>query len=91
MRPTPPPARFPERGGEPVGGIQKVDAKRNAQVRIEVTSDVDEQVHLHGYDIEERIPAGGRARLAFKAGIAGRFEIELHESGRQIGELTVNP
>ena len=79
------------RGGEPVGGVQKVEVSKGDSAEIDVTSDVDEQVHMHGYDIEESIPAGGRAKLRFKADIPGRFEIELHESGRQIGELTVNP
>ena len=56
-----------------------------------MTSDIAEEVHVHGYDREAAIPAGGRAKLRFPATIDGRFEIELHGSGQQIAELTVNP
>lgn len=79
------------KGGAPVGEVSSVEAKKGDTVRIDVTSNVDEKVHVHGYDIEKAVAAGRRARLRFPATIDGRFEIEFHESGEKIGELTVNP
>ena len=77
--------------GAPLAGVRKVEVDKGDTVRIDVTSDVAEEVHVHGYDREVAIPAGGRAKVRFPASIDGRFEIELHGSGAQIGELTVNP
>lgn len=79
------------KAGAPVGEPASVDVEKGDTVRIDVTSDVDEEVHVHGYDISKAVAAGRRARLRFPATIDGRFEIEFHESGEKIGELTVNP
>ena len=56
-----------------------------------ITSDAADEIHVHGYDIYEDVPAGGRARVRFKADAAGIFEIEMHGSGQQIASLRVNP
>ncbi len=77
--------------GAPLGGPAEVKVKKGETVRIDVTSNVDDEVHVHGYDIEATAAAGRRARLRFPATIEGRFEIEFHGSGETIGELTVNP
>ena len=37
------------------------------------------------------VAPGAPARIAFRATIPGRFEIELEDRGVQIAELTVNP
>ena len=37
------------------------------------------------------MPAGETVTESFKASITGIFEIELHGSGEQIGELRVDP
>lgn len=79
------------RDGEPVGGIAELEYDAGEQVRFRVSSDKADEVHVHGYDIEEEIPAGGTATLSFEADIEGIFEVELHESEKQIAELRVNP
>ena len=56
-----------------------------------VTSDVADEVHLHGYDISRDVAAGGTARIAFRATIPGRFEVELEDRGVQIADMTVEP
>jgi hypothetical protein len=77
--------------GEPVGGVQELEYSAGEEVRFTVRSDVADEVHVHGYDVEKEIPAGGSAALSFPADIEGIFEVELHESDRQIAELRVNP
>lgn len=79
------------RNGEPVGGVAELEYDAGEQVRFRVQSDAADEVHVHGYDIEEEIPAGGSATLSFPADIEGIFEVELHESETQIAELRVNP
>jgi sugar (pentulose or hexulose) kinase len=79
------------RNGEPVGGIQELEYNAGDEVRFRVSSNQADEVHIHGYDIEEEIPAGGSATLSFPADIEGIFEVELHGSETQIAELRVNP
>ena len=79
------------REGDPVGGAETIDVDVGDRARFRIRSDVAEEVHVHGYDVTEAIPAGGVATVSFGADIEGIFEIELHGSGAQIAELRVNP
>ena len=79
------------RDGEPVGGIVEFEYDAGEQVRFRVSSDEADEVHVHGYEVEEEIPAGSTVTLSFPADIEGIFEVELHGSEKQIAELRVNP
>lgn len=79
------------RNGEPVGGIAELEYDAGEQVRFRVSSNQADEVHVHGYDVEEEVPAGGTATLFFPADIEGIFEVEMHGSEKQIAELRVNP
>jgi hypothetical protein len=78
-------------GGVPKGGIVRESVEKGDTVVLVVTSDVADEVHLHGYDLSRDVAAGGTARIRFKANIPGRFEVELEERRVPIAELTVNP
>jgi len=79
------------RNGEPVGGIQELEYNAGEEIRFEVSSDVAEEVHVHGYDLMQDVPAGGTVSFDFPAEIEGIFEVELEGAGEQIAELRVNP
>ncbi len=92
-KPTPPartviPIRI--EGARPVGGIVRAKVKQGQTVTLQVTSDTEDEVHLHGYDLHTDVK-NGRATLTFKARIAGRFEAELEQHGVQILDLEVTP
>ena len=96
--PTPAPPRIVFRNGAPVGGAQEIEAAEGDPVRIDLTTDVPAEVHVHGYELTEEVEAGQTARLAFRASLEGAFEIELHllagaEEGSevQVAELKVTP
>jgi hypothetical protein len=98
--PSPPtPAPKPEvttlrivvRGGEVRGGIQRATVDQGKQVAIVVSSDVADEVHLHGYDKMVDVAPGKPARLALVASIPGRFEVELEDRGLQIADIEVRP
>ncbi|WP_139150810.1 hypothetical protein [Halofilum ochraceum] len=55
-----------------------LSAKAGDTVAIRFRSDQAVTLHLHGYDRELRVPAGGAATMRFDAAIPGRFPIELH-------------
>lgn len=80
-------------GGEPVGGVQEVEATSGERVRFRVLSDTEGEVHVHGYDDEKEVSAGGKVEFDFPATLEGGFEIELHHGAgeSQIGELKVQP
>ena len=77
--------------GSPQGGIVRQTVSKDDQVVLVVTSDVADEIHLHGYDKAKDVAAGGTIRLPFKATIPGRFEAELESRGVQIAEITVEP
>jgi ABC-type Fe3+-hydroxamate transport system substrate-binding protein len=77
--------------GAPQGGIVRKTVKQGDQVVLVVTSDVADEIHLHGYDKSKDVEAGGTIRLPFKATIPGRFEAELESRGVQIADISVEP
>ena len=79
------------KGGQPVGGVQDITVKQGGVIRLMVTADAPEEVHLHGYDVAKDVGPGAPARFAVPATINGVFEIELEKSAVQIAELTVEP
>lgn len=79
------------RNGEPVGGIKELEYDAGDEIRFEVTSDVADEVHVHGYDLMQDVPAGGTVSFDFPAEIEGIFEAELEGRKEQIAEIRVNP
>jgi hypothetical protein len=91
--PTPTPTATP-RPQPPLlqaGKVTELRFEEGDTIRFRVRSDVDEEIHVHGYDIEEPIPAEKTTPVSFPAEITGIFEIEFHGSGEPIGELRVDP
>jgi hypothetical protein len=70
--------RINVKGGVVDGDTQTFTVKKNDRVRIVVTSDAPDQIHLHGYDIEKEATPGKPARFDFKANVEGAFIIESH-------------
>lgn len=79
------------KNAEPVGGIVRADIKQGTEVMLMVTSDVEDEVHVHGYDLSAEVAPGQPAHISFLADIAGEFEVELEERTVPIAELTVAP
>jgi hypothetical protein len=73
------------------GKVTRLEFTKGDTVRFRVRSDADEEIHVHGYDIEKEVPAGKTITVAFDGTIDGIFEIEFHHSEEQIGELRVQP
>jgi hypothetical protein len=99
-QPAPPPqpkiARIRIAGGAPVGGVRRIATTKGETVRIVVTADAPDDIHLHGYDIEREVGPGQPGRFKFKANIEGIFEIESHvaeDAGKDplVARLVVQP
>ena len=76
--------------GEVVAPTDRAKVSLGGIVEIVVTSDVDEEVHVHGYDIMRGATPTDPAVLRFTADIPGIFEVELETSGRFLFELEVS-
>ena len=68
--------------GVPAGGVVRESTDKGDRVVVVVTSDVTDHVHVHGYDLLRDVAPGAPARIAFRATIPGRFEIELEDRAR---------
>jgi hypothetical protein len=89
--PEPEVAKIELVGGEPKGGPADLEFTKGEQVRFEVASDVDDEIHVHGYDVYADLATGKTTEVDFPADIDGVFEIELHATGIPVAELTVQP
>src|SRR5690348_7754006 len=58
---------------------RKVEVATGDHVHLSVTSDHADEVHVHGYDIEKEVSAGGTVTMDFTADIPGQFEVEAHK------------
>lgn len=77
--------------GEPVGGVAEIAVGAGEDVRFKVSSDQAEEIHVHGYDLAQTVPAGGTVEFDFPAELEGIYEVELEKLGVQIAELRVEP
>jgi len=52
---------------------RRIEIDKDSQVRLLVTSDVDDELHVHGYEIEAELEAGRPTTVEFAADQAGLF------------------
>jgi hypothetical protein len=67
----------------------ELTANLNDTLTINITSDTDGEVHLHGYDIAFDCKAGQVTSHTFKADKSGHFDIEWESTSTPLGELVV--
>ena len=79
------------RNGEVVGGVVEADVDQGARVRLTVRADVEDEVHLHGYDLFAEVAPGQAGRITFTADDPGQFEAELEALAIPVAELRVRP
>lgn len=69
----------------------RVPVELGRTIRLVVTADVSDEVHLHGYDIRADVAPGMPAVLEFVADIPGIFDVELEAAGQEFMQLQVEP
>lgn len=77
------------RGGEPKGGVRTEAVEVGARVVLVITSDIADEVHVHGYDLVVALGPGEPTTLTFAADKPGIWEVELHDAGNLLLELQV--
>jgi hypothetical protein len=76
-------------GGHITGDTGRVVVAADEHVTLVITSDVTDEVHVHGYDLTTELTPGEPAELSFAATVPGVFEVELHEAGTVLLSLQV--
>ena len=71
------------------GKVAELEFTEGETIRFRVRSGEPEEIHVHCYDITRDVPAGRTITVSFKASITGTCEVEFHNSGEPIGEITV--
>jgi hypothetical protein len=66
-----------------------LSAHLNDTITLNIKSDTDGEVHLHGYDIHFVAKAGQAVSQTFKADNTGDFEIEWESTSTHLGHLVV--
>lgn len=77
------------RGSVEGGGRHEVPL--NERIRLRVTSDAAEEVHVHGYEHRFQVGPTGPAEITFIANLPGVFEVELEKTHRRLLSLEVKP
>jgi plastocyanin len=75
--------------GQVSGNPGRVPVRAGESVTLVLTSDVADEVHVHGYDLTADLAPGQPAELTFDATIPGVFEVELHDAGTVLLTLQV--
>jgi hypothetical protein len=76
-------------GGDVQTASDRVAVPLNRTVRLVVTSDVPDELHVHGFDLEAPLEPGVPTTLEFVADEPGVFEVETHESELLLVQLAV--
>jgi hypothetical protein len=74
-----------------ISGPTVLNANQGDTVTIQITADVDGELHLHGYDKHIDFKKNLPDKLTLKTDIAGHFVYELEDTKTEIGALDVQP
>jgi heme/copper-type cytochrome/quinol oxidase subunit 2 len=77
-----------QRGKLETGGA--ISVRKGDDVTLHITTDVEDEFHLDGYDLDTKVSPVRSASLQFKASSAGRFEYRLRQSNQKLGVLEVS-
>ena len=66
-----------------------VEVEAGEPVRLVITSDRANEVHLHGVEIEKALPAGEAVTITFTPREQGVFEVETHDPQLVLLKLAV--
>jgi hypothetical protein len=69
---------------------ERVEAAKGTTLVLTIDSDRDDEIHVHGYDIEIPVTAGKTVTKEIVLDQVGRFEVESHEPALTILQLIVS-
>lgn len=73
--------------GSTVTGGGRISVPLGETVTLRFTSDIADEIHIHGYDIYVDLEAGVPTEVSFTADIPGLVEVETHNSHLVVANL----
>lgn len=77
--------------GKIVSGEGDIQVHQGDTVKLVVTNDSDNELHLHGYNIMTDLKANEPGTITFEASASGRFPFELEDTKQDLGAISVLP
>jgi len=77
-------------GGKVSGPPGRVMVAKGTRLRITVTSDVADEVHVHVYDLRQAVSANASASVEFVADKPGVIEVELETAKLVLARLEIS-
>jgi len=74
-----------------VDGPAVLSLQQGQVLRMQITSAKAEELHVHGYEVLESLPANETVVVDILLVHSGRFEVELHKQHKQLTILEVMP
>ena len=71
--------------GQVAQNMRLIRVKQRDVVKLRWGTDQPWTLHLHGYDIEQKVEAGTIAEMKFTARATGRFAVHLHDARERAG------
>tara|TARA_Y100000996_G_scaffold79672_1_gene54263 strand:- start:271 stop:828 length:558 start_codon:yes stop_codon:yes gene_type:complete len=71
--------------------LEVLNFKLNEKININFSSELEREIHVHGYDIHFMVYPDKKNVLQLELTIAGEFEIEDHDGGFEFARLVVSP
>src|ERR1700694_1477496 len=71
--------------GQVAQNMRLIRVKQRDVVQLRWGTDQRLTLHLHGYDIEQKVEAGAIAEMKFTARATGRFPVHLHDTHERAG------
>jgi hypothetical protein len=75
--------------GQASGDTGRVEVAQGTTVRLTITSDAADEVHVHGFDLTAAVSPGQSTQLEFVADRPGIFEVELHDTRQVLTRLQI--
>jgi prolyl oligopeptidase PreP (S9A serine peptidase family) len=66
-----------------------VNLKAGEKLTLVVTSDHDDELHAHGFDVEAKLKAGTPTTVTLTGAEAGQYEVETHEPALRLMVIAV--
>ena len=68
----------------------RVAVKLGSRLRLTVTADVTDEIHVHVYDLKKAVAPGAPTSIEFVADKPGQMEVELHDTALTLVRLIVS-
>lgn len=67
-----------------------VKLRKGATLTVVVTSDHDDEVHAHGFEVEKQLKAGVATTLSLTGSEPGVYEVETHHPALTLMKIAVS-